>query len=156
MLMVRIVQHGSITINCLQIKFPCSCVFQAATTFSPVPLLSVHFSHSLHPEEWSLAAISVWQSSSLRHQSRTDQTISPLSSLPLSPSVRGPESVVGGVGAKDIIKPLFSLLKGNGNEGDGRCGDGDGRPAAFPVIQRMKSRRRERQNPRQISTTFTG
>ena len=76
--------------------------------------------------------------------------------LPPSPSVRGPESVVGGVGAKDIIKPLFSLLKGNGNEGDGRCGDGDGRPAAFPVIQRMKSRGRERQNPRQISTTFTG
>ena len=28
--------------------------------------------------------------------------------------LRGLESAVGGVGAKDIIKPLFSLLKGNG------------------------------------------
>ena len=45
---------------------------------------------------------------------------------------------VGGVGAKDIIKPLFSLLKGNGRQ----RGNGNGGREGGQLHSQMKSRRR--------------
>ena len=46
---------------------------------------------------------------------------------------------VGGVGAKDIIKPLFSLLKGNGRQRGNGNGGREG-PAAFSDEKSQKKR----------------